>query len=174
MQSYRRTLSSIAPRHATTSFAQNVISTMPTSFPRFRIPLRSLLRGGEKKRVRFLDEQREEAFLVKLRFAKKFFPRTRIVRIFLFVSPNFSKFSGDNYGREGSRRIVTSGIGGKIDFQLAKSILQTRLAPSKHFLLENAAVAARVFRRGGTPLVRGNTRATTLLIRQHNRETSLA
>lgn len=174
MQSYRRTLSSIAPRHATTSFAQNVISTMPTSFPRFRIPLRSLLRGGEKKRVRFLDEQREEAFLVKLRFAKKFFPRTRIVRIFLFVSPNFSKFSGDNYGREGSRRIVTSGIGGKIDFQLAKSILQTRLAPSKHFLLENAAVAARVFQRGGTPLVRGNTRATTLLIRQHNRETSLA
>lgn len=173
MQSYRRTLSSIAPRHATTSFAQNVIST-PTSFPRFRIPLRSLLRGGEKKRVRFLDEQREEAFLVKLRFAKKFFPRTRIVRIFLFVNPNFSKFSGDNYGREGSRRIVTSGIGGKIDFQLAKSILQTRLAPSKHFLLENAAVAARVFRRGGTPLVRGNTRATTLLIRQHNRETSLA
>lgn len=168
MQSYRRTLSSIAPRHATTSFAQNVIST-PTSFPRFRIPLRSLLRGGEKKRVRFLDEQREEAFLVKLRFAKKFFPRTRIVRIFLFVNPNFSKFSGDNYGREGSRRIVTSGIGGKIDFQLAKSIL--RLAPSKHFLLENAA---RVFRRGGTPLVRGNTRATTLLIRQHNRETSLA
>lgn len=108
----------------------------------------------------FLDEQREKSFLVK-----KFFLEETNRTNFSFL--RFSKFSDKiTGGKELS-------LAGRLIFNLQNPSCKTRSFQTFSPRKRNSSTRFPRSRRGGTPLVRGNTRAA-LLIGQHNRETSLA